>query len=62
MFLIVGLTISALILLGTGAYVGYTQILVRSGSPGPRNLAVVVVMLLGGTVLGARVLLLVSSF
>lgn len=58
MALIVGLTISTVILLGIGVYTGYSQFLVQSGSPGMRDLAVIVATLLGGTVLGARVWML----
>jgi RsiW-degrading membrane proteinase PrsW (M82 family) len=60
MMLIIGLTISTLILLGTGVYSSYTQFFVHSDAPGVRDLAVIVTSLLGGAVLGARVLLLVS--
>jgi RsiW-degrading membrane proteinase PrsW (M82 family) len=60
MMLIIGLTISTLILLGVGVYYSYTQFFVHSGAPGVRDLAVIVAMLLSGAVLGARVLLLVS--
>lgn len=55
MVLKLGLTVAALVLLGTGVYLAYSQFVAHSGPTNTWLVVATVIFLLGGAVLGARV-------